>query len=85
MDDSLDDCDLSSLSGTELAVLHALEDARGRVVGRRELARQAGLTAASERRCDSAIVAIRRALGPDAVVTVRKRGWRLTAPIEVPR
>ena len=85
MDDSLDDCDLSSLSRTELAVLHALDDARGRVVGRRELARQAGLSAASDRRCDSAIVAIRRVLGPDAVVTVRKRGWRLAVRTGVPR
>lgn len=77
----MDGPDLSSLSETELAVLRALEDAQGRVVSRRELARQAGLTAASERRCDSAIVAIRRALGRDRVVTVRKRGWRLSTEV----
>lgn len=49
----------------------------GRVVSRQELARQAGLTDLSERRCDSLIVGVRRAIGPQRVRTVRRRGWML--------
>ncbi len=60
-------------------MLHVLLDTRGRVISRRELARRAGLANLSERRCDSLLVAIRRVLGPKAVVTVRSRGWMLSA------
>jgi DNA-binding response OmpR family regulator len=57
-------------------VLHAN---RGRVLSRQELARRAGLTDLSARRCDSLIVGIRRGVGPDRVRTVRRRGWMLVA------
>ena len=66
------------LGEQEQTVLNVLLINRGRVISRRELARRAGLANLSERRCDSLLVAIRRALGPDSVVTVRSRGWMLT-------
>ena len=60
------------------SVLSVLLVNRGRVISRRELARRAGLANLSERRCDSLLVSIRRALGPESVVTVRSRGWMLS-------
>ena len=60
-------------------MLSVLLTNRGRVISRRELARRAGLANLSERRCDSLLVAIRRALGAESVVTVRSRGWMLSA------
>ena len=60
-------------------MLNVLLINRGRVISRRELARRAGLADLSERRCDSLLVAIRRALGPKSVVTVRSRGWMLSS------
>lgn len=58
-------------------MLVALVTHRDRVLGRRELARLAGLAELSERRCDSVLVGLRRTLGPDSILTVRSRGWRL--------
>jgi DNA-binding winged helix-turn-helix (wHTH) protein len=66
------------LGEQEQSVLSVLLANRGRVISRRELARRAGLANLSERRCDSLLVAIRRALGPNSVVTVRSRGWMLS-------
>lgn len=68
---------VSSLGAQERALLGVLIAHRGRVVSRRELARHAGLAHLSERRCDSLIVGIRRVLGPEAIRTVRSRGWML--------
>lgn len=66
------------LGEQEQSVLSVLLANRGRVIGRRELSRRAGLADLSERRCDSLLVAIRRTLGPQSVVTVRSRGWMLS-------
>lgn len=68
------------LSTTDAAVLRVLRDHAGRIVGRSTINREAGLDHCTERRCDSAIVSLRRVLGPDAIVTVRRRGWMLTGP-----
>jgi DNA-binding response OmpR family regulator len=65
------------LAANELAVLQVLVDTHQRVVSRRELARRAGLTDQSERRCDALLVGLRRSLGSDAIRTVRNRGWML--------
>lgn len=68
----------TSLSGTDTKVLRVLFDAGGKVLSRETVMRKAGLDAASARRVDSSIVVLRRALGPDAIRTVRRRGWMLT-------
>lgn len=67
------------LSPTEIAVVQVLLDNQDKVVGRESLARLAGLEADSMRRVDSCLVAIRKALGADSIVTVRRRGWMLSA------
>lgn len=67
----------TNLGTQELAVLQVLLACQGRVVGRRELSRMAGLAQLNERRCDSLLVTIRKALGPDSLRTVRGRGWML--------
>ncbi len=59
-------------------MLNVLVEHQRRVIGRRELSRLAGLANLNERRCDSVLVGIRKALGPDSVVAVRSRGWRLS-------
>ena len=65
------------LPEAERAVLTVLLDHAGRVVTRRELARLAGLADRSQRRCDAALVVLRRHRGPNSVRTVRGRGWLL--------
>jgi DNA-binding response OmpR family regulator len=65
------------LAPNELAVLRVLIETHQRVVSRRELARRAGLSDQSERRCDALLVGLRRCLGADAIRTVRNRGWML--------
>ena len=68
---------LGHLGTQERAVLIVLDNEAGKVVSRRELARRIGIENLSERRCDSLIVGVRKVLGPDAIRTVRSRGWML--------
>ena len=67
----------SRLGGSERAVLAVIVETPGRVISRFELAGRAGLRDLSERRIDAVMVTLRRALGPDAIRTVRRRGWML--------
>jgi DNA-binding response OmpR family regulator len=73
---------LEHLTSQERAVYDVLAAHAGRVLSRAELARRAGLADLSARRCDSLIVGIRRAIGPDRIVTVRRRGWMLSEQVD---
>ena len=75
----LDAPPLALLTAQEQAVYHVLASNAGRVLSRSEIARRAGISALSERRCDSLIVGIRRRIGADRIVTVRRRGWMLVS------
>jgi DNA-binding response OmpR family regulator len=65
------------MATAERAALEVLYDTAGRVISRRELARRLGIADHNARRCDSILVGLRRALGADAIITVRSRGWML--------
>jgi DNA-binding response OmpR family regulator len=71
---------LALLTSQERAVYDVLAQHPGKVVSRSELARMAGISNLSERRCDSLIVGIRRRVGPERIVTVRRRGWMFAEP-----
>ncbi len=58
-------------------MLAVIVETPGRVIGRVEIARRAGLRDLSERRIDAVMVTLRRLLGADAIRTVRRRGWML--------
>ena len=62
----------------DLQILRLLMESQGKIVGRDFLARQTGLESASARRVDASLVSIRRWLGTDSLVTVRRRGWMLS-------
>lgn len=66
-----------ALSATDKAVLRVLLDNCGKVVGRDTILRVADLDHLGDRRVDASIVVLRRALGADAIATVRRRGWML--------
>jgi len=70
---------LEHLTPQEQAVYSVLAENAGRVLSRSELARAVGIADLSERRCDSLIVGVRRAVGSSRVRTVRRRGWMLVA------
>ena len=73
----LGDPPLTLLTAQERAVYEVLASNPGRVMSRAEIARLAGITNLGERRCDSLIVGIRRRVGADRIITVRRRGWML--------
>ena len=75
--DSTDVLSATPLPPQESAVLRALIICSGRVVSRRELSRLAGIADLNDRRCDSLLVSIRKALGPESIRTVRGRGWMI--------
>lgn len=62
----------------DLHLLRLLVESQGKIVGRDFLARQTGLESASARRVDASLVSIRRWLGTNSLVTVRRRGWMLS-------
>jgi DNA-binding winged helix-turn-helix (wHTH) protein len=66
------------LSETDLSILRVLAGSKGRVVSRESILRLAGLDNVSTRRADASLVVLRKVLGPDSVVTVRRRGWMLS-------
>ena len=66
------------LCTTDMAVLVVLMQSIGRVISRGSILRLAGIDHCGARRCDSAIVSLRKVLGTESIVTVRRRGWMLT-------
>ncbi len=68
----------SPLTPIDIKVLEVLVESSGRVVGRDYIARQTGIESSAARRVDASLVALRRTLGPDSLLTVRSRGWMLS-------
>ena len=67
------------LPPTEVAVLRTLLAAEGRVVSRDTIVRDGGLGHLSARRTDALVASLRRRLGEESILTVRQRGWMLSA------
>lgn len=66
------------LSETDLSILRVLSAFKGRVVSRESILRLAGLDNVSARRADASLVVLRKVLGVDSVITIRRRGWMLS-------
>jgi DNA-binding response OmpR family regulator len=71
---------LALLTTQERAVYDVLARHAGTVVSRAAIASEAGMGDLNVRRCDSLIVGIRRCVGANRIVTVRRRGWMLVDP-----
>jgi DNA-binding response OmpR family regulator len=72
---------LAPLTAQERAVYDVLVEHAGKVISRNEIAREAGISNLNARRCDSLIVGIRRCVGADRIVTVRRRGWMMVPAV----
>jgi DNA-binding response OmpR family regulator len=72
---------LAPLTAQERAVYDVLVGHTGKVISRNEIAREAGISNLNARRCDSLIVGIRRCVGADRIVTVRRRGWMMVPAV----
>jgi DNA-binding response OmpR family regulator len=72
---------LALLTPQERAVYDVLAEHAGKVISRSEIAREAGIGNLNVRRCDSLIVGIRRCVGAERIVTVRRRGWMMIDPV----
>lgn len=68
----------SGLTGSDIAILNALVVNKGRILDRSSILKSAGLQSSTSRKCDASLVSLRKALGPDSIVTVRRRGWMLS-------
>jgi DNA-binding response OmpR family regulator len=66
------------LTRSDVAILEVLVTNMGRILSRTSLLQSAGLETMSERRCDASLVTLRRVLGPESIITVRRRGWMLS-------
>ena len=73
---------LALLTAQERAVYDVLTAHAGKVISRNEIAREAGISNLNVRRCDSLIVGIRRCVGADRIVTIRRRGWMMVEPLD---
>jgi DNA-binding response OmpR family regulator len=71
---------MEQLTSQEQILVELLRSSNGRVFGRTELARAAGIAPANSRRIDVLLVSVRRSLGAEAIVNVRNRGWRYVMP-----
>ena len=67
-----------ALTRSDIAILEVLVANPGRILSRASLLRSAGLETLSERRCDASLVILRRVLGAESIITVRRRGWMLS-------
>ena len=72
---------LALLTAQERAVYDVLAEHAGKVMSRSDIARAAGISNLNVRRCDSLIVGIRRCVGADRIVTVRRRGWMMVPAV----
>lgn len=75
---SMESAPAQGLTSLDIGTLRLLIENSGRIIGRDQLARLLNVEASAARRVDGSLVVLRRLLGPDAIMTVRSRGWMLT-------